>query len=129
MVKLFKKVDSKHEIAIAIKKNYEAGMRPKDIAELFNLSKQRVNYWLHHEIQIKRQRREKLTRNERLIIIKWEKDKSISMASARKIQIKFIDSQKAKRKIEFKKKIYSSTANKTLNKYSSKSKNAKKFFS
>ena len=46
MVKLFKKVDSKHEFAIAIKKNYEAGMRPKDIAELFNLSKQRVNYWL-----------------------------------------------------------------------------------
>ena len=53
MVKLFKKVDSRHEFAIAIKKNYEAGMRPKDIAELFNLSKQRVNYWLHMKYKLK----------------------------------------------------------------------------
>ena len=100
MVKLFKKVDSKHEFAIAIKKNYEAGMRPKDIAELFNLSKKLVNYWLHHEIQIKRQRREKLTRNERLIIIKWAKDKPINIASARKIQIKFNRLPKSKKELK-----------------------------
>ena len=25
--------------------NYSAGMKPKDIAALFHLSKQRVNYW------------------------------------------------------------------------------------
>ena len=50
-------------------------MRPKDIAKLFNLSKQRVNYWLHHDIITKRKRREKLTRNERSFILKWAKDK------------------------------------------------------
>ena len=128
MVKLFKKVDSKHEFAIAIKKNYEAGKRPKDIAELFNLSKQRVNYWLHHEIQIKRKRREKLTRNERLIIIKWAKDKPINIASARKIQIKFNRLPKSKKENGIQKKISLSTANKTLNKYLSKPKNIKKVF-
>ena len=35
--------DKKHHLAIAIKENFAAGMKPKDIAKLFNLSKQRVN--------------------------------------------------------------------------------------
>ena len=45
--------DTNHEFAISIKKNYESGMKPKDIAHLFNLSKQRVNYWIHHPLQKK----------------------------------------------------------------------------
>lgn len=35
--------DSNHEFVIAIKKNYEFGMKLIDITHLFNLSKQRVN--------------------------------------------------------------------------------------
>ena len=39
--------NTKHHLPIAIKKNYEAGMKPKEIAKLFGISKQRVNYWIH----------------------------------------------------------------------------------
>ena len=39
--------DKNHHLAIVIKKNFEAGMKPIDIANLFGISKQRVNYWLH----------------------------------------------------------------------------------
>ena len=55
MVKNIVKVkDYKHHLAITIKKNYEAGMRPKDIAALFKISKQRINYWIHHSIHNKK---------------------------------------------------------------------------
>ena len=129
MVKFFFRVkDSNHELAIAIKKNYEAGMRQKDIAKLFNLSKQRVNYWIHHDVQIKRKRREKLTRNERLFIIRWAKDKPINFASAKKIQLKFNRLPKSKKENGIQKKISLSTSNKTLNKYISRPKNIKKVF-
>ena len=37
--------DKEHHLAIAIKENFNAGMRQKDIAALFKISKQRVNYW------------------------------------------------------------------------------------
>ena len=49
--------DINHISAIAIKKNYEAVMKPKNISELFKISKQRINYWIHHPAQIKRKRR------------------------------------------------------------------------
>ena len=38
------------DLAIAIKKNYEAKMKPIEIAKLFNISKQKVNYWIHNPI-------------------------------------------------------------------------------
>ena len=68
--------DKDHHLAIAIKENYSAGMKPKDIAALFHLSKQRVNYWIHREIR-KRKRRTKLNRREINMIIKWARDKPI----------------------------------------------------
>ena len=43
--------DKQHHLAIAIKENFAHGMKPKEIADLFHLSKQRVNYWLHHVIK------------------------------------------------------------------------------
>ena len=129
MAKFFSKIkDPKHHFAIAIKKNYDAGMRPKDIAKLFNLSKQRVNYWLHHDIITKRKRREKLTRNERSFILKWAKDKPVNFASARKIQQKFNRLPKNKKENRIQKKISLSTANKMLNKYISKPKRIIKVF-
>ena len=51
--------DNNHHLAIAIKKNYSAGMKAKDIAKLFKISKQRVNYWSHNSIKT-RKRRSKL---------------------------------------------------------------------
>lgn len=129
MVKNVPKIkDKNHEFAIAIKKNYEAGMRPKDIAQLFNLSKQRVNYWIHHPIKKTKKRREKLTRNERLYLIKWAKDKPINLASAKKLQRKFNSLTKMKKENKLQKRVSLSTVNKTLNKYLSKPKNIKKVF-
>lgn len=55
--------DKNHHLAIAIKENYAAGMKPKEIASLFHISKQRVNYWIHHSIKT-RKRRTKLTLKE-----------------------------------------------------------------
>ena len=54
--------DKDHHLAIAIKENYSAVMKPKDIAALFHLSKQRVNYWIHREKR-KLKGRTKLNRN------------------------------------------------------------------
>jgi len=73
------------EYAITIKKNHEAGMKAIEIANLFGLSPQRVNYWIHHPITYHKKRRTKLTKNERNIIIKWARDKPINIASAKKI--------------------------------------------
>ena len=82
--------DKNHHLAIAIQENFAHGMKPKEIADLFHLSKQRVNYWLHHIIK-KRKRRTKLNRREINLILKWAKDKPImeKKVSARNIQIKF----------------------------------------
>ena len=128
MVKFFKKIkDKDHWLAISIKKNFEAGMKAKDISKLFDISKQRINYWLHHPIIKKRKRKEKLNRNERNLIIKWAKDKPINLASAKIIQRRFnILSKKYKEKRA--KKISLSTTNKMLNKYVSKQKNIRKVF-
>ena len=63
-------------MAIAIKDNYAAGMRAKDICELFKISKQRVNYRIHRPLK-KRERRRKLTRKEINMLVKWAKDKPI----------------------------------------------------
>ena len=122
--------DKDHHLAIAIKENYAAGMRPKEISSLFKISKQRINYWLHKEIK-KRKRRTKLNRNEINLLVKWAKDKPImeKRVSARNIQTKF---NKLSRKMKEKgknKKISLSTANRILNKYISKPRVIRKVFS
>ena len=60
--------NTKHHLPIAIKKNYEAGMKPKEIAKLFGISKQRVNYWIHTSLKRRIRRRTKLTRKEITVI-------------------------------------------------------------
>ena len=69
--------DKDHRLAIAIQENYSAGMKPKEIANLFKISKQCVNYWIHTSIAKKRKRRTKLTRNEINFIVKLARDKLI----------------------------------------------------
>ena len=82
--------DTKHHLPIAIKKNFEAGMKPKEIAKLFGISKQRVSYWIHTPLK-RRIRRTKLTRKEINKIVKWAKDKPIMAfrVSAKNIQTRF----------------------------------------
>ena len=87
-----------HELANAIKKNYEAGMKANKIAILFKISPQRVNYWIHNEIVNPKKRRTKLTRNEKNIIIKWAKNKPTNIAGVKKLQIKFNSMSSKKRK-------------------------------
>ena len=91
--------DKNHHLAIAIKEIYSHGMKPKEIANLFHLSKQRVNYWLHHEIR-SRKRRTKLNRKEINMIVKWAKDKPIieKKVSAKNIQQRFNRLKKIQRK-------------------------------
>ena len=82
--------DNNHHLAIAIKQDYQVGIIAKDIANLFNISKQRVNYWIHSSIKT-RKRRTKLTRKEINMLVKWAKDKPIreKKVSAKNIQMKF----------------------------------------
>ena len=120
--------DSNNQLSIGIKKNYEARMKPKKISELFNISKQRINYWIHHSVKNKRKRRTKLTRNEKILLIKWAKDKPTNLASAKKIQRKFNNLKRNKKENKLPKKISLSTVNKTLNNCISKPKNIRKVF-
>ena len=121
--------DKKHRLAIAIQENFSHGMKPKDIAELFHLSKQRVNYWIHRSIK-KRKRRTKLNRNEINMIIKWAKDKPImeKKVSAKNIQRRF---NRLPKKLKEKKKqkiISLSTANRVLNQFIGKPRVIRKVF-
>ena len=103
-------------------------MKPQKISELFKISKQRVNYWIHHGVLNKRKRITKLTRNEKLILIKWAKDKPINLASAIKLQMKFNSLPRTKKENRLPKKNSLSTANKTLNSGLSKPKLIRKVF-
>ena len=116
------------ELAIAIKKNYEAKMKPIEIAKLFNISKQKVNYWIHNPIIFHHKRRTKMTRKEINIIIKWARDRPVNLYSARKIQKKFNALPKNKKEKGEQKKVSLSTVNKTLNQYLSKPKPIRKVF-
>ena len=82
--------DKEYHLAIALRKNYSVGMKPNDIAALFHLSKQRVNYWIHREIK-KRKRRTKLKKREINMFFRWERDKPImeKQVYAKNIQIRF----------------------------------------
>ena len=128
MVKSFLPKNKRNELAIAIKKNYEAGMKPIEISRLFNIAKQTVNYWLHHPIVIKRKRRTTLNRKEINLIIRWARDKPIHLCSAKKIQFKFNNLSKRKKEKGKPKKISLSTINKTLNTHLSKPKQIRKVF-
>jgi len=121
--------DKNHHLAIAIKKNFEAGMKPIDIANLFGISKQRVNYWLHTPLK-KRTRRTKLTRKEINTIVKWARDKPIMecRVSAKNIQAKFNKLSKKMKEKKLKKTISLSTANRVLNKYINKPRVIRKIF-
>ena len=128
MVKSNKSNNERKELAIAIKKNYQAGMKAIDIAKLFKIPKQNVNYWIHHPVIIKRKRRTKLIRPEINIIIKWARDKPINLCSAKKVMNKFNLLSKKRKEKGKQKKISLSTANKTLNKYLSKPRQMRKVF-
>ena len=96
----------KKSMAITIKTNYQAGMKPRDIASLLKVSKQVVNYWIHHPIIEKRIRRTKLIRKEKNLLIKWAKDRPINLVSARKLQRKFNSLSKMKKEKNRKKKCH-----------------------
>ena len=87
---MVKYLPNKRNLDIAIRENYAAGMKAKKIAELFQISKQRVNYWIHNSVR-KKKRRRKLSRKEINMIVKWAKDKPIMecKVSARNIQNKY----------------------------------------
>ena len=103
-------------------------MKPEKIANLFKISKQRVNYWLHHPIIQKRKRRTKLNRNEINQIIKWARDKPIHLFYTKKIMRKFNSLPRNKKEKNMNKKVSLSTINNTLNKYLSKPKPMRKVF-
>ena len=121
-------INERKELSIAIKKNYQTGMKAVEISRLFKISKQTVNYWLHHPIIIKRKRRTKLTRPEINIIIKWARDKPINICSAKKIRNRFNLFHKRRKEKGKQKRLSLSTTNKTLNKYISKPKQMRKVF-
>ena len=121
--------DQRQKNAIVIKEYFSAGMKPKDIAKLFNLSKQRVNYMIHSSIRDQK-RRSKLTRKGINIIVEWAKNKPImeKKVSEKIIQIKFNKLSK-KFKDNKKKKINSlSAAYRLINKYIGKPRVIRKDF-
>ena len=59
--------DKNHHLAIAIKKTFEAGMKPIDIANLFGISRQRFNYWLH--TPLKKEQEEQSSPGRKLILL------------------------------------------------------------
>ena len=103
-------------------------MKPIEISKLFNISKQKVNYWIHNSIIFHRKRRTKMTRKEINIIVKWARDRLVNLYSARKIQKKFNSLPKSKKEKVLQKKVSLSTVNKTLNQYLSKPKPIRKDF-
>ena len=126
---MVKYVPNKRNLAIAIRENYSAGMKPKEIAKLFQISKQRVNYWIHTPVRQKI-RRGKLSRKEINMIVKWAKDKPIMecKVSARNIQARYNKLPKRLKEKKRQKRISLSTANRVLNKYISKPKMIRKVF-
>ena len=83
MVEKFEKYKN-HLLALEIQINYEAGMKAKDIASLFHITKKRVNYWFHNPI--KKRKRTKLTKKEINTIAKWARDKIMESRVSAKIQ-------------------------------------------
>ena len=101
-------------------------MKQINITKLINISKRKVNYWIHNPIILKRKGRTKLIRKEKNLLVRWARDKPINLWSAKKIQNKFNLLPKNKKKKNMPKKISLSTANKTLNQYLSRPKQMRK---
>ena len=77
-------------------------MKANKIAKLFGVSPQRINYWIHNEIALTRKRRIKLTRNEKIMLIKWAKNNPTNIVGEKKIQMKLnlLSSYKKKKNIK-----------------------------
>ena len=128
MVKEYIPKNKRNELAITIKKLSETGMKQINIAKLFNISKKKVNYFIHNPIILKRKRRTKLIRKEKNLLVRWARDKPINLWSAKKIQNKFNLLPKYKKEKNMPKKISLTTVNKTLNQYLSRPKHMRKVF-
>ena len=128
MAKEYIPKNKRNELAITIKKLHETGMKQINIAKLLNISKRKVNYWIHNPIILKRKRRTKLIRKEKNLLVRWARDKPINLWSAKKIQNKFNLLTKYKKEKNMPKTISLSIVNKTLNQYLSKPKQMRKVF-
>ena len=117
MVKKLEKYKN-HLLTIVIQMNYEVGMKTKEIASLFHITKQRVNYWLHNPIK-KRKRRAKLAKREINTLVKWARDKPLAegRVSSKNIQSRFNKLPKRMKEGGIKKTISVSTSNRVFNKY------------
>ena len=98
MAKEYIPKNKRNELAITIKKLHETGMKQINIAKLLNISKRKVNYWIHNPIILKRKRRTKLIRKEKNLLVRWARDKPINLWSAKKCKINLIYCPKTKRK-------------------------------
>ena len=74
-----------NEDAILIKKLLDKKIRPIDIANEFNISKQKVNYWKKTEIKTVIHRRKKLDDKDIQEIIKMAENQTTSNMGCRKI--------------------------------------------
>ena len=71
--------------SIAIKTLLNKGMKPIEVANLLDVSKQKVNYWKRHEIKTIQTRRKKLDASFIQKICELAENKTTSEMSSRKI--------------------------------------------
>ena len=121
---------TKKEIYV-IKELLLKGWSQKKIAKFLNLSKQRVNYWAHHQIKSSQRRKTKLRDIYKDTIIRWAKNKPTSSMSCRKIAAKINRILKLKKEFDNKGKILSvsyKTVNNILKEFYGRSKKIRKVF-
>ena len=71
--------------AITIKSLLDAGYSQYKVAKMLNLSKQKVNYWAHHDIEAVKKRRKKFRTFYVDKIIRLAKNKTTSQMSSKRI--------------------------------------------
>ena len=121
---------TKKEIYV-IKELLLKGWSQKKIAKLLNISKQRVNYWAHHQIKSSQIRKTKLRDIYKDAIIRWAKNKPTSLMSCRKIAAKINRVLKLKKELDNKGKILSvsyKTVNNILKEFYGRPKKIRKVF-
>ena len=121
---------TKKEIYV-IKELLLKGWSQKKIAKFLNLSKQRVNYWAHHQIKSSQRRKTKLRDIYKDTIIRWAKNKPTSSMSCRKIAAKINRVLKLKKEFDNKGKILSvsyKTVNNILKEFYGRPKKIRKVF-
>ena len=121
---------TKKEIYV-IKELLLKGWSQKKIAKFLNLSKQRVNYWAHHQIKSSQRRKTKLRDIYKDAIIRWAKNKPTSSMSCRKIAAKINRVLKLKKEFDNKGKILSvsyKTVNNILKEFYGRPKKIRKVF-